>query len=528
MSWTPIFVVFSLLFALIRYLKLGQRESHLPPGPRTLPFLGNIHVLPTKYPHYKFTEWARQYGGIYSLKVGTGTIIVLSSMDSIKELLDKRNATTASRPRHYPSEQVTNGLFLPLIPYNDLWRTQRKILNKILVPSAVPSHLPIQRAESFQLLFDVLHQPQDLCNHLSRYSFSLVTSIIYGKRCPRPDAREMIAFYEFQHVWTKLASPGTVPPVDKLPILDYIPERWASWKALMREVKQRHRELYFGLFDECERRMSSIDGGNGCFMENLLSRKEEYGMDREQIGYLGGTMIEAGSETTSSILKSLVLCLAASPAAQQKASEEIRRVVGDQRSPELGDYEHLPYVGAILKEVHRFRPVAPICIPRETTATEEYLGYTIPEGTTIIPNIYGVFHNPEYFEDPHLFSPERYLLTPHGTKPGVDDSAFRDDLAFGFGRRACPGIHLAKNSLVLNAMNLIWAFEFRPLQDPETGKDIPVDLFAYEEGLSFTPKTFQCRITPRENVVDIIEHQYREATGTFVRLERDLAVEDRE
>ncbi|EEB93446.1 hypothetical protein MPER_07891, partial [Moniliophthora perniciosa FA553] len=93
----------------------------------------------------------------------------------------------------------------------------------------------------------------------------------------------------------------------------------------------------------------------------------------------------------------------------------------------------------------------------------------------------GINTDPEFFEDPETFIHERYLVTEHGTKPGVDDSAFRSDIGFGFGRRVCPEMYLAKNSLALNAMNLIWAFEFKPLQDPKTGKDVPVDLLDYEE-----------------------------------------------
>ncbi|KAI3619427.1 cytochrome p450 [Moniliophthora roreri] len=510
------------LLVLAWLLRIGKRESYLPPGPSTLPLIGNIHLFPTKYPQFKFTEWARQYGGIYSLKIGSGTIIVLTSMDSVKKLLDRRNATTASRPLDHVTDMIMKGLFLPLMPNNNLWRVQRKIANTILVPSVIGSYLAIQVCEPRYgpwPLHGTHKLSKELCDHLSRYTFSLMTSILFGKRCPRPRTREITAFYEFQHVWTTLASPETVPPLDKLPFLEYIPEKWAPWKALIREVKRRHRELYFGMLDECEKRMTSDEGATGCFIEDLLNRKEEYGMDKEQVGFFGGTMIEAGAETTSSLLKSFVLFLAASPEAQRKAYEEVHRIVGNQRAPILTDYERLPYLNAVWKELSHMK------LRRQRS----HLGYIIPEHTTIFPNIYGIFHDPEYFDDPESFRPERYLLTEHGTKPSIDDSAFRADIGFGFGRRVCPGMHLAKNSLALNAMYLIWAFEFKPLQDPETGKDIPVDLFAYEEGLSFTPKSFQCRITPRSsNVVDIIQHQFREATETFVKYERDLAPEDME
>ncbi|KAK7040215.1 hypothetical protein VNI00_010021 [Paramarasmius palmivorus] len=505
MTWTIAAIILVVLTAAVWFLQLGRRESYLPPGPPTLPVLGNIHIFPTKYPHYRFTEWARQYGTIYSLKIGSQTAVVLNTMEHVRELLDRRNATTANRPRNYVLGMVEKQEALAYSPAaGALWRAQRKIANSILNPSSLPSHLPIQYAEVSQMLNDILHKPEDLCNHLNRYTFSVTTSIIYGKRCPSSTTREMVTFYEIQHTLAALASPGTVPPVDKLPILAYIPERWAPWKKLAKEIRQMQRVLYSGLFEECERRITNTEDSNGCFVDDLLGQADKHGMDRKT------------NVTTSSLLKSLVLLLVESPEVQRKAYEEVDRVVGTQRAPVLDDYKHLPYVDAIIKEVQRLRPVVPLGLPHEASATEEYLGYAIPKNTTIFANVYGINHDPEYFDDPESFRPERYLLTEHGTKPGVDDRSFRADIGFGFGRRACPGINLAKNSVALVVMNLIWAFEFKPLLNPKTGNEVAVALSEYEEGLIFTPKSFQCRISPRnKHVVDTIGLQYREAAETF-------------
>lgn len=68
--------------------------------------------------------------------------------------------------------------------------------------------------------------------------------------------------------------------------------------------------------------------------------------------YLGGVLIEAGSDTTSAIIQSLILLLLANPEVQRKAQKEIDAVVGPDRMPTLGDIERLPYVQAIIHEVH--------------------------------------------------------------------------------------------------------------------------------------------------------------------------------
>lgn len=81
--------------------------------------------------------------------------------------------------------------------------------------------------------------------------------------------------------------------------------------------------------------------------------------------------MDAGTDTTALALQYIVLMLVAFPEVQLKAQEEIDRVVGSERAPAPDDWEELPYIQAFIKEVHRFRPVAPLGIPHATTADEQ-------------------------------------------------------------------------------------------------------------------------------------------------------------
>ncbi|KAJ7257797.1 cytochrome P450 [Mycena rebaudengoi] len=465
--------------ALVWLRKVGAREAGLPPGPATLPFLGNLHIFPTGFAHYKFTEWARKYGGIYSLKLGSGTVVVLTDTAAIKELMDIRGATTADRPPMHVADVVTGGLHLALGRYTENWRTLRRAAHAILTPQASARHLPIQQAEATQLLHDILRQPQAYRAHTRRYSSSVIMSVLYGKRSPRYETPQTTAFFKAQHEWDLLLEPGTTPPIDFIPILKLVPARFAKWKRDCAKVRKLQRDLYFGLLDETKKRLSAGEE-NGSYMEEILTRQEEFGMDREMTGYLGGILIEGGSDTTSLYIQSLILALIAYPEAQKKAQEEVDRVVGEHRMPTLDDLERMPYIRAIILEVHRFRPVAPLLIPHATLAREEYKGYVIPKGATIFVNALGIFHDPELYDDPENFIPDRYLLTKNGTKPGVDGSNLRPNLAFGVGRRTCPGIHLAQNSININTMNLVWAFNFETDTD-SAGNPVKVDVFDYEK-----------------------------------------------
>jgi cytochrome P450 len=78
------------------------------------------------------------------------------------------------------------------------------------------------------------------------------------------------------------------------------------------------------------------------------------------------------------------------PDVQHKAQEEIDRVVGIGRLPSFQDRNELPYIDAIVKEVLRWHPVAPMGLPHMTTEDDVCEGYLIPKGALLLPNIWYV------------------------------------------------------------------------------------------------------------------------------------------
>ena len=110
-------------------------------------------------------------------------------------------------------------------------------------------------------------------------------------------------------------------------------------------------------------------------------------------------------------------------------------------------------------------------------------------------------NDPEMFPNPDEFRPERFIET---TNPRLIDF----ELPFGFGRRICPGMHLARNSIFINIARLMWAFDIQPALDAE-GKPIIPDSTNYTDGFNSIPVSFQCRIVPRnEKVIETIKSEY--------------------
>ncbi|KAJ4415596.1 hypothetical protein N0V82_007230 [Gnomoniopsis sp. IMI 355080] len=109
MSYLLVCVV---IFAIITVFKLrdvGKRPKGLPPGPPTLPLIGNLHQMPSKDPHHQFKKWAEEYGPVYSLILGTKVTIVLSSDQAVKDLMDKRSNIYSDRPDMYLLQVIGGG-----------------------------------------------------------------------------------------------------------------------------------------------------------------------------------------------------------------------------------------------------------------------------------------------------------------------------------------------------------------------------------------------------------------------------------
>lgn len=111
--WTVLLV--SLVFILQRLSKIGRRPSDYPPGPPTLPLIGNLHLLRQEKVYLQFQEWAKEYGPIYSLILGSRIVIVLNSDQAIKDLLDKRSNIYSSRPELYLGQIVSGGFRMLLM-----------------------------------------------------------------------------------------------------------------------------------------------------------------------------------------------------------------------------------------------------------------------------------------------------------------------------------------------------------------------------------------------------------------------------
>ncbi|KAK7681816.1 hypothetical protein QCA50_015163 [Cerrena zonata] len=245
------------------------------------------------------------------------------------------------------------------------------------------------------------------------------------------------------------------------------------------------------------------------------------------IAYLGGVSLEGGASTTATFLHRFILCISRHPRVQARAQKDLDAVVGKDRMPQMDDITQLPYIEAIIKEVHRFYTTSALAIPHATSTDESVEGYFIPTGSIVFMNIFGIYHSEELYDDPLVFRPERFLESEFGTKSGADTAGLRGDLHFGSGRRICPGSHLANNAINMNALNILWGFDITHVSGENEGRDLPITPEDFTSGMAPGPKPFKCNIKPRsERHAALIRKAFSEARSIFRMFEHELAVDE--
>ena len=163
------------------------------------------------------------------------------------------------------------------------------------------------------------------------------------------------------------------------------------------------------------------------------------------------------------------------PETQARAHAELDAVIGRTRLPTFVDYPHLPYIRAMVKELLRWRPIAPIITPHRSTEDDWYEGIFIPKGTICLANAWHMNHDREIFgNNAEDFDPARYL-DGGGTVAGGSDLKKDGHFSYGFGSRVCVGRLMADNALFINIAILLWAMKIERKKDA-SGRFIPLDV----------------------------------------------------
>jgi len=225
------------------------------------------------------------------------------------------------------------------------------------------------------------------------------------------------------------------------------------------------------------------------FVSNLLEGRTLSAEEEHIVKWSSASLYSGGADTTVSAIYSLFLALTLFPDVQKKAQAEIDAVIGSDRLPNFTDRDSLPYLEALAKEVLRWNVVVPLAVPHRVTEDDVHEGYYIPKGTLVIPNVWFMLHDPRTYSEPNEFRPERFLARD-GKEPETDPRT----ICFGFGRRICPGLHLADASVWISVAMSLAVFDVSKII--ENGVEVTPEIDPSSGTISH-PKPFKCSIKPR-------------------------------
>ncbi|TAQ89292.1 hypothetical protein B7494_g2367 [Chlorociboria aeruginascens] len=424
----------------------------LPPGPPGEPMLGHLRVVPSHKPELAYAKWSKEYhSDVLYFNILGQPVVVLNSVQAASDLLDKRGSNYCDRPRFVLFEVMGWGMTLTFLRWGPRFRMHRKLIQGSFTKSKCVTYQDLQKRETRQLLWGIMQAPDDWERLMRRFAAAIVLGIGFGVSITNNNDSFIQMAIDASYALGHGGAPaGTV--VDFFPFLKHFPNWIARSSTLKfaRDWKWAITQIHDTPFAAVEKQIK--DGtAKPSFVHTLLginAAKAEKGepieFNSDDIKGAAGAIYIAGQDTTWSTLVVFILNMVLHPEVQKKAQAEIDSVIGHDRLPDFNDRPSLPYINNIVQETLRWGPVSPIGIPHRSLQQDVYHGMRIPAGSFVYANALAMTHDEKTYKDPEIFNPDRFSA---GEPFPVGQ--------FGFGRRICPGRHLAEATVWFVVVNML-------------------------------------------------------------------------
>ncbi|CAD5182062.1 unnamed protein product [Musa acuminata subsp. malaccensis] len=462
----PFLLLLSLLLPVLLLFLRRQRTAAsstklpLPPSPSRIPILGNLHQLGS-LPHRTLRAMAARHGPIMLLQLGQVPALVVSSVDMAREVMKEQDHIFASRPSlKVPNMLLRDGRDVAFAPYGNYWRQVKKVsLLHLLSAKMVRSFRTVRREEVARMTDEISRSsssgPVDVTGALKSLANHIISRITLGSSSKQESWD--------RHIVDLLGEASTL--TGAFHAGDYFPSLpWLSRLSGLEERVKRVLDVIDPILDEIiekHSRRSREDERETDFVDILLSLQEDPEMKRfisnETIKAIVTDMYAAGTDSTHIVIEWAVAELIRNPGTMKKLQDEVRSVAGSKHTLEEDDLVNgMDYLRAVIKESMRLHPPGTLLVPRELIEETTIAGYRIPKGTRTFVNVWAIGRDPNIWEAPDDFRPERFLGS------SVDYRGQHFELApFGAGRRMCPGIGFSVTIIELALANLMLQFDWK-------------------------------------------------------------------
>ncbi|KAG1797060.1 cytochrome P450 [Suillus plorans] len=498
----------SCIVALLVALGLSRRRVYplplLPGGPRPIPFLGNALQLDTKRPWLTYAAWGKTWlvahrlfsklldltsclivGKIFRSRILGIDMIIINSETIAHELLEKRSANYSTRPVIRTNELVGLAFNSVMLPYGETLRQHRKIYHQVLRAEVLISYHEIYSRHANGLVIDLLDVTSDsLQQHVEAYSGSLIMTVTYGHLANEGSLLSRV--HELFDIGKQTITPEKAAMFTAFPFLEKLPF-WCFGGAfaLIGRSRELSQQLFDEPFNEVKAQMADGTASRSLVADFLSQARDDTGEDTMKAVALTGYIGKTGIETTASALQTFLLAMVLYPDVQSRTRAEIDQAVEHDSMPCLDNRASLPYLDAILCEVVRWYPPAPLGVAHATSNDDVYEGHFIPKGAIVMVNQWALSRDEDIFPDASRFDPSRHL-----TVDGKLKNPFVNHFAFGHGRRICPGRWFAENGLWTAFSTILAVLRIDHAKD-SNGDKIEVTP-EYTTGSVICPKPFPC------------------------------------
>ncbi|XP_068136119.1 cytochrome P450 2K6-like [Hyperolius riggenbachi] len=435
-----------------------QKHPNFPPGPKPLPFIGNLHMLNLKKPYKTFKALAKKYGSVFSVQLGARKVVVLCGYETVKDALVNHAEEFADRASVPIFHDITKGYGL-VFSNGDNWKVMRRFalatlrdygMGKKTIENKINEECEylIKKFKSYQ------GKPFENTVLLNVAVANIIVSIILGHRFNYEDP-VFLRLMGLVNENVKLFS----SPMVALYNTFYSVIRWlpGDHRTVNKNTKEMH-EFVEETFPKYKAELDANDQRN--LIDTFLTRQQEEKPDsaryfhNKNLRSLITNLFAAGMETTSSTLRWGILLMMKYPEIQKNVQNEIEKVIGSA-VPQTEHRRQMPYTDAVIHEIQRFGNILPMNLPHATTQDVTFRGYFIPKGTYVIPFLESVLRDEGYFKKPEEFYPQHFL---DSNGCFLKNEAF---MPFSAGKRSCAGENLAKTELFLFFTTLLQKFTFQ-------------------------------------------------------------------
>ncbi|EER89960.1 hypothetical protein BDA96_10G226900 [Sorghum bicolor] len=435
----------------------------LPPGPVPWPVVGNLpEMMVSDKPAFHWVHHIMKEKGtdIACIKLGGVHVIPITCPKIALEVLKNQDANFASRPLTMASKTLSRSYRdAVMCPYGDQWKKMRRVLASEVVCPSRHRWLHDKRADEADNLtryvynlaksgsgvVDVRHIARHYCGNIVR---RLVFNTRYfGK--PQPDSGP--GPLEVQHVDAVFASLGLLY---SFCVSDYLP--WLlgldldGHEKMIKEANEKVTRMHDTVIHERWRLWESGEMQEPQDLLDVLITLKDADDDARPVLSIEEVKAQlmditfASMDNPSNAVEWALAEMVNSPEMLKKAVDEIDAVVGRERLVLESDIPRLNYVKACIREAFRLHPVAAFNVPHVALADTTVAGYHIPKGSHVILSRTGLGRNPDVWEDPLRFNPERHITVSVSSTPEleveVEVSLAEQDLrfiSFSTGRRGC-------------------------------------------------------------------------------------------